>query len=77
MNAIFAAKEAGFSYINIDIMTGLEGQTPKSWEYTLQSIQNLIDEHYIDSVFIYPFHVDPEARPIEIDHVYQHFSMPF
>ena len=61
IDAIITAKQAGFSYINIDIMTGLEGQTPQSWEYTLQSIQKLIEQNYIDSVFIYPFHDDPRS----------------
>ena len=36
IDSIIAAKHVGFSYINIDIMTGLEGQTPQKWEYTLK-----------------------------------------
>ena len=61
IDSIIAAKHAGFSYINIDIMTGLEGQTPQKWEYTLKKIRGLIEERLIDSVFIYPFHDDPRS----------------
>ena len=62
IDAIHRAKKAGFSYINIDIMTGLEKQTPAIWNRTLSIIRQLIEEKLIDSVFIYPFHDDPRSR---------------
>jgi len=62
IDAIHKAKKAGFSYINIDMMTGLEGQTPAIWDETLNTIRQLIADKLIDSVFIYPFHDDPRSR---------------
>ncbi|MCD7841953.1 MAG: radical SAM protein, partial [Lachnospiraceae bacterium] len=40
-----AAREAGFSNINVDLMSALPGQTVASWERTLQKILKLAPEH--------------------------------
>ncbi|MCD7714927.1 MAG: radical SAM family heme chaperone HemW [Lachnospiraceae bacterium] len=40
-----AAREAGFSNINVDLMSALPGQTVASWEQTLQKILKLAPEH--------------------------------
>ncbi len=40
-----AARKAGFSNINVDLMSALPGQTAASWERTLQKILKLAPEH--------------------------------
>jgi oxygen-independent coproporphyrinogen III oxidase len=61
-DAITRARELGFDYVNIDLMTGLERQTPESWQTTLATVERLIDQAAIDSAFIYPYHDDPRSR---------------
>lgn len=61
-DAIERARTAGFKYINLDIMTGLENQTPDSWQTTLSSLKQLAQSGAIDSVFIYPYHDDPRSK---------------
>jgi oxygen-independent coproporphyrinogen-3 oxidase len=39
------AREAGFSDINVDLMSALPGQTTESWEQTLRFVLNLRPEH--------------------------------
>lgn len=60
-DAIERARKAGFEYINIDIMTGLEKQTPASWQKTLDELERLATSGAVDSVFIYPYHDDPRS----------------
>ncbi len=43
--AIFAAKQAGFDNISIDLMYDLPGQTEASWRYTLDQIGDLPITH--------------------------------
>lgn len=62
LDAIERARSAGFEFINIDLMTGLERQTPESWTTTLAALERLVKTGSIDSVFIYPFHDDPRSR---------------
>ena len=40
-----AARQAGFSNINIDLMSALPGQTPESWRETLNRVLALQPEH--------------------------------
>lgn len=61
-DAIERARRAGFEWINVDLMTGLEGQTPESFEITLRAAKRLATSGAIDSVFLYPFHDDPRSR---------------
>ncbi|MCB9595957.1 MAG: radical SAM protein [Sandaracinaceae bacterium] len=61
-DAIERARRAGFEYVNIDLMTGLESQTPASWQKTLRAAKRLATSGAIDSLFIYPFHDDPRSR---------------
>ncbi|HYI00644.1 radical SAM protein [Hyalangium sp.] len=61
LDAIERARQAGFEFINIDIMTGLERQTPESWQKTLAEIERLATSGAVDSVFIYPYHDDPRS----------------
>ncbi len=60
--AIDRARKAGFEFINIDVMTGLERQTPASWQLTLKELSRLANSGAIDSAFIYPYHDDPRSR---------------
>jgi len=60
--AIELARKCGFEYINLDILTGLENQTPESWSYTLARLKALVEDEAIDSVFIYPYHDDPRSK---------------
>jgi oxygen-independent coproporphyrinogen-3 oxidase len=62
LDAIERARAAGFDLVNIDIMTGLERQTPASWERTLGELERLASSGAVDSVFIYPYHDDPRSR---------------
>ncbi|MCI8416477.1 MAG: radical SAM family heme chaperone HemW [Lachnospiraceae bacterium] len=39
------AREAGFSNINVDLMSGLPGQTRRSWQDTLEQVVALKPEH--------------------------------
>jgi coproporphyrinogen III oxidase-like Fe-S oxidoreductase len=48
--------------VNIDLMTGLQGQSPRSWEITLRRLEQLARSGAIDSVFIYPYHDDPRSK---------------
>ncbi len=61
LDAIERARKLGFEYINIDIMTGLERQTPESWQKTLTELKRLATSGAVDSVFIYPYHDDPRS----------------
>lgn len=61
-SAIERARRAGFDYVNIDLMTGLETQTPASWLKTLREAERLAESGAIDSVFLYPFHDDPRSK---------------
>lgn len=70
-DAIARARRVGFEYVNIDLMTGLERQTPASWDTTLAALERLATSGAVDSVFIYPFHDDPRSRTYE-----QRASMP-
>lgn len=40
-----AARAAGFTNINVDLMSSLPGQTPQSWENTLRKVLALQPEH--------------------------------
>ena len=61
LDAIERARKIGFEFINIDIMTGLERQTPESWQKTLAELERLATSGAVDSVFIYPYHDDPRS----------------
>ncbi len=61
-DAIERARAAGFDYLNVDIMTGLPGQTPESWDITLRELERLCRSGAVDSVFIYPYHDDPRSK---------------
>jgi len=62
LDAIRRVRHRGFEFVNIDLMTGLERQTPQSWNETLAALERLIADGAVDSVFIYPFHDDPRSR---------------
>jgi oxygen-independent coproporphyrinogen III oxidase len=62
LSAIERARDVGFSYLNVDLMTGLPGQTPESWAMTLREIERLCRSGAVDSVFLYPYHDDPRSR---------------
>lgn len=44
-NAVGDARKAGFSNINLDLMYGLPGQTPRQWRETLESALKLSPQH--------------------------------
>lgn len=62
LDAIDRARALGFRWVNIDLMTGLQGQTPASWRQTLARLDALIRAGVIDSAFIYPYHDDPRSK---------------
>jgi oxygen-independent coproporphyrinogen III oxidase len=62
LDAIALARDAGFQFINIDILTGIERQTEASWRTTLAAIEELASRGRVDSVFIYPYHDDPRSK---------------
>lgn len=61
LDAIERARRCGFEFVNIDMMTGLERQTPESWQKTLRALDWLASSGAVDSVFIYPYHDDPRS----------------
>lgn len=61
-DAIERARKAGFDYVNIDVMTGLERQSAASWDTTLRGLESLCRSGAVDSVFIYPYHDDPRSK---------------
>lgn len=67
VGALRRAREAGYAWINIDLMIGLERETQESWARSLQRCRELIREGLIDSVFVYPFHDDPRSRTFHHD----------
>lgn len=73
LDAIDRARKAGFEYINIDIMTGLERQTPASWQKTLDELERLASNGSVDSVFIYPYHDDPRSHTFDKPHTVPSF----
>jgi oxygen-independent coproporphyrinogen III oxidase len=62
LDAIERARARGFEYVNIDLMIGLERETPEAWRTTLAEVERLATNGSIDSVFIYPYHDDPRSR---------------
>ncbi len=65
--ALRRAREAGYAWINIDLMIGLERETHESWDRTLARCSELIRQGLVDSVFVYPFHDDPRSRTYQHD----------
>lgn len=45
LESFYLARNAGFSNINIDLMSGLPGQTEEKWQDTLQKVLSLAPEH--------------------------------
>lgn len=43
--AFFSAREAGFENISLDLMFGIAGQSPESWENSVKSVIRLAPEH--------------------------------
>lgn len=43
--AFLAAREAGFTNISLDLMFGIAGQSPESWENSVKSVIRLAPEH--------------------------------
>jgi oxygen-independent coproporphyrinogen-3 oxidase len=60
--AIERARRAGFAWVNVDLMCGLERETPASWATTLRALGAWAREGLVDSAFLYPFHDDPRSR---------------
>lgn len=65
-----AARQAGFSNVNIDLMSALPGQTPESWRETLNRVLALQPEHISaysliieeQTPFYEKYHADDERR---------------
>lgn len=65
-----AARQAGFSNINVDLMSALPGQTPESWRKTLKQVLALQPEHISaysliieeQTPFYETYHEDEERR---------------
>lgn len=45
LESYLTAREVGFSNCNVDLMSGLPGQTPDGWEDTIQKVTELKPEH--------------------------------
>ncbi len=60
--AIERARRVGFDWVNVDLMCGLERETPEAWATTLRALGAWAGEGVVDSVFLYPFHDDPRSR---------------
>lgn len=51
-------RRAGMGAINIDLIAGLPGQTPKSWQISLDWVARLAPDH----VSVYIFEIDEDSR---------------
>lgn len=60
--ALERARAAGISWLNLDLMVGLEGETLGAVEKTLEETRALIAAGLLDSAFVYPYHDDPRSR---------------
>lgn len=67
VSALQRARDVGYSWINIDLMIGLERESNESWLRTLSRCSELVKSGLIDSVFVYPFHDDPRSRTYHHD----------
>ncbi|MFK7986911.1 MAG: radical SAM protein [Sandaracinaceae bacterium] len=61
-DAIERARRAGFEWVNVDLMTGLENQSDGSFDRTLAETERLARTGAIDSCFLYPYHDDPRRK---------------
>lgn len=64
------ARRAGFSNINVDLMSALPGQSLETWQKTLQSVLELAPEH----ISAYSLIVE-EGTPL-FDHISQYPPLP-
>lgn len=64
------ARRAGFSNINVDLMSALPGQSLETWQKTLQSVVELAPEH----ISAYSLIVE-EGTPL-FDHISQYPPLP-
>lgn len=55
LHALSLMRAAGFPVINIDLIYGVEGQTPESWRFSLESLEEFAPEE----VYLYPLYVRP------------------
>lgn len=55
--AVDAARGAGFTNINLDLMYGLPGQSPASWLYSLEQGLSLFPEH----LSLYQLTIEPDT----------------
>ena len=60
--ALERARAAGITWLNLDLMVGLEGETLDSVERTLEETRALVAAGLLDSAFVYPYHDDPRSR---------------
>jgi oxygen-independent coproporphyrinogen-3 oxidase len=51
-------RQCGIENINIDLIAGLSGQTPESWQESLEGIERLAPPH----VSVYMFEIDQDSR---------------
>lgn len=56
-SAIEAARKAGFDNINLDLMSGLPGQTPASWRNSLEKALSFQPEH----LSLYQLTIEPDT----------------
>ena len=70
-SAIIATKRAGIVNINIDLMYGLPGQTPKSWALSLEKALSLRPQH----LSLYQLMVE-EGTPFQVMDGKRELSLP-
>lgn len=58
INAIGAAREAGFANISVDLMWGLPGQGMRQWQQTLKDVVRLGPDH----ISSYGLHLEPGTK---------------
>ena len=63
INAVYAARAAGFKNLNVDLMWGLPGQGVRRWLQTLKDVIELAPDH----VSSYNLTLEP-GTPLEIEH---------
>ena len=65
------ARDAGFASLNVDLMAGVPGETPRSWDRTMEVVRALRPDHvslyFLENVEGLPFENVLRTRPVDDD----------
>lgn len=65
------ARDAGFASLGVDLMAGVPGETPRSWDRTIEAVRSIRPEHislyFLENVEGLPFENILRANPVDDD----------